>query len=81
MKKKVFIDFEGIKNANEDAILRAFGRSSLNQNQKEEFCSLLDEEMNYGKIKILTLEAEGPKEFILGQHDGEVRALIFTYQD
>lgn len=47
--------------------MRAIGRSSLSRKQQEEFCCLLDEEMD--KVNIVALEVQADKNSFIFEED------------
>lgn len=62
--------------------MRAIGRSSLSRKQKEEFCCLLDEEMD--KVNIVALEVQADKNSFIFEEDESnsneivIKSLIFS---
>jgi len=62
--------------------MRAIGRSSLSRKQQEEFCCLLDEEMD--KVNIVALEVQADKNSFIFEEDESnsneivIKSLIFS---
>lgn len=79
-QKKAFVDFETSQETTDQAIIRAINRSSLSQEQREEICCLLDEEM--GKVKIVSMEVQGADSFVFEEDESDgneiIKALIFN---
>lgn len=81
-QKKAFVEFEASQETTLQAIMRAIGRSSLSRKQQEEFCCLLDEEMD--KVNIVALEVQADKNSFIFEEDESnsneivIKSLIFS---
>lgn len=81
-QKKAFVEFEASQETIFQAIMRAIGRSSLSRKQQEEFCCLLDEEMEMDKVNIVALEVKAEENSFIFEEDESnsnvVKSLIFS---